>query len=148
MRLFHCYAWGKSNKFIFPFAARDCAVTHNGIALICRPGVEDDKDQPGRKTKDKEKENRKREKGTGQNIAGRQDCLSVRAVLKKELGLTVVDLESPEARLSGSDVLFTGRHVYFYTTLRPFSGQSFKQIFISSGNSLLESVLVQIQKVH
>lgn len=91
---------------------RDCAVTHNGIALICRPGVEDDKDQPGRKTKDKEKENRKREKGTGQNIAGRQDCLSVRAVLKKELGLTVVDLESPEARLSGSDVLFTGREFF------------------------------------
>ena len=106
-------------------------MTHNGIALICRPGVEDDKDQPGRKTKDKEKENRKREKGTGQNIAGRQDCLSVRAVLKKELGLTVVDLESPEARLSGSDVLFTGRHVYFYTTLRPFSGQQSLSRFLS-----------------
>ena len=83
-------------------AARDCAVTHNGIALICRPGVEDDQGQPKSKTKEKTKEK-------GQNIARLQDCLSVRAVLKKELGLTVVDLESPEARLSGSDVLFTGR---------------------------------------
>ena len=86
-------------------AARDCAVTHNGIALICRPG--DNQEPPRGKTKDKDR--REREKGGGQNIARVQDCLSVRAVLKKELGLTVVDLESPEARLSGSDVLFTGR---------------------------------------
>jgi len=84
---------------------RDCAVTHNGIALICRPGVEDDQGQPKSKTKEKTKEK-------GQNIARLQDCLSVRAVLKKELGLTVVDLESPEARLSGSDVLFTGREFF------------------------------------
>ena len=88
-----------------PCAARDCAVTHNGIALICRPGVEDqDQEQPRSKSKDRPKE-----KGGGLNIARVQDCLSVRAVLKKELGLTVVDLESSEARLSGSDVLFTGR---------------------------------------
>ena len=77
-------------------------MTHNGIALICRPGVEDDQGQPKSKTKERTKEK-------GQNIARLQDCISVRAVLKKELGLTVVDLESPEARLSGSDVLFTGR---------------------------------------
>ena len=76
-------------------------MTHNGIALICRPGVEDDQEDPKSKTKDRPKE-----KGGGARV---QDCLSVRAVLKKELGLTVVDLESSEARLSGSDVLFTGR---------------------------------------
>ena len=74
-------------------------MTHNNIALICRPGVEEHQEKG--KTKDKEKES--------QNMAREQDCASVRAVLKKELGLTVVDLESPEARLSGSDVLFTGR---------------------------------------
>jgi len=89
---------------------RDCAVTHNGIALICRPGDGDNQENPRRKTKDKDR--RDREKGGGQNIARVQDCLSVRAVLKKELGLTVVDLESPEARLSGSDVLFTGREFF------------------------------------
>ena len=82
-------------------------MTHNGIALICRPGVEETQENPRGKTKDKDRLSR--EKGGGQNIARVQDCLSVRAVLKKELGLTVVDLESPEARLSGSDVLFTGR---------------------------------------
>ena len=74
-------------------------MTHNNIALICRPGVEEHHEKG--KTKDKEKES--------QNMAREQDCASVRAVLKKELGLTVVDLKSPEARLSGSDVLFTGR---------------------------------------
>ena len=83
-------------------------MTHNGIALICRPGVEETQENPRGKTKDKDRITT-REKGGGQNIARVQDCLSVRAVLKKELGLTVVDLESPEARLSGSDVLFTGR---------------------------------------
>jgi len=87
---------------------RDCAVTHNGIALICRPGVEDDQEQPRSKTKDRPKE----KGGGGLNIARAQDCLSVRAVLKKDLGLTVVDLESSEARLSGSDVLFTGREFF------------------------------------
>ena len=80
-------------------------MTHNGIALICRPGVEDHEEQPRSKTKDRPKE----KGGGGLNIARAQDCLSVRAVLKKDLGLTVVDLESSEARLSGSDVLFTGR---------------------------------------
>ena len=76
-------------------------MTHNNIALICRPGVEEHQEKG--KTKDKEGEKE------SQNMARAQDCASVRAVLKKELGLTVVDLESPEARLSGSDVLFTGR---------------------------------------
>jgi dimethylargininase len=66
--------------------ARDCAVTLHGIALICRPGGE---------------------------LQGRlQDCLSVRAVLKNELGLVVVDLNSPAARLSGADVLFTGKEFF------------------------------------
>jgi len=83
---------------------RDCAVTHNNIALICRPGVEEHQEKG--KTKDKEREKE------SQNMAREQDCASVRAVLKKELGLTVVDLESPEARLSGSDVLFTGREFF------------------------------------
>ena len=76
-------------------------MTHNNIALICRPEVEEHQEKG--KTKDKEREKE------SQNMAREQDCASVRAVLKKELGLTVVDLESPEARLSGSDVLFTGR---------------------------------------
>jgi len=62
----------------------DCAITLNGIALICRPGV-------------------------GDRVS---DCLSVRATLKRELGLTVVDLDSSEARLTGSDVLFTGREFF------------------------------------
>ena len=91
-------------------------MTHNGIALICRPGVEDNQEPPSGKTKEKDKT---REKGGGQNIARVQDCLSVRAVLKKELGLTVVDLESPEARLSGSDVLFTGRYVNYHNQVHP-----------------------------
>lgn len=63
---------------------RDCAVTHNGTALICRPGSED-RDQ---------------------------DCSNVRGVLKRELGLTVAELGSATARLSGSDVLFTGTEFF------------------------------------
>ena len=90
-----------NHHLIIHLAARDCAVTHNNIALICRPGVEEHQEKG--KTKDKEREKESK------NMAREQDCASVRAVLKKELGLTVVDLESPEARLSGSDVLFTGR---------------------------------------
>ena len=69
--------------------ARDCAITHNGTALVCCPGQ-------GDRT---------------------QDCLSVRSVLKRELGLTVAELPTPSARLSGSDVLFTGRE--FFVGLGP-----------------------------
>ena len=59
-------------------------MTHNGTALICRPGSED-RDQ---------------------------DCSNVRGVLKRELGLTVAELGSATARLSGSDVLFTGTEFF------------------------------------
>ena len=59
-------------------------MTHNGTALICRPGSED-RDQ---------------------------DCINVRGVLKRELGLTVAELGSATARLSGSDVLFTGTEFF------------------------------------
>ncbi len=37
---------------------------------------------------------------------------NVKAVLRKELGQTVVEPTSPRALLSGSDVLFTGREFF------------------------------------
>jgi len=62
----------------------DCAVTLNGIALICRPA----------------------------GGARSEDTDTIRAVLKKELGLTVVELDTPKALLNGSDVLFTGSEFF------------------------------------
>merc|ERR1719334_841430 len=58
----------------------DCAVTLNGVALICRPAL-------GKR---------------------KEDTDTVRAVLKKEIGMTVLELDSEKAMLNGSDVLFTG----------------------------------------
>ena len=62
----------------------DCAVILNGVALICRPGA-------------------------GQRKA---DEDIVRAVIKKEIGLTVEDLDNNSALLSGSDILFTGSEFF------------------------------------
>lgn len=61
-----------------------CAVAVNGIALMCRPG-----------------------RGTRQT-----EVDSIRAVLKKELGLTVLDLDSDKVWLNASDVLFTGKEFF------------------------------------
>lgn len=62
----------------------DCSVTLNGIALVCRPAG-----------------------GTRG-----EDTDTVRAVLKKEIGLTVLELDSPKALINGSDVLFTGSEFF------------------------------------
>jgi dimethylargininase len=53
------------------------------VALICRPG------------------------GSRQ-----RDVDTVRAVLRKEVGLTVMELGSREALLNASDVLFTGKEFF------------------------------------
>ena len=60
----------------------DCAVVCNGIALICRPG----------------------------DPARRSEVDSVRAILKKELMLPVMDIADLESFLDGGDVLFTGKN--------------------------------------
>jgi len=62
----------------------DCAVTLNGIALVCRPA----------------------------GGARSEDTNMVRFIMKKELGLTVQELDNPKALLNGSDVLFTGSEFF------------------------------------
>ena len=62
----------------------DCAVVLQGLALICNPG----------------------------GGARDKDVITARAVLKKELGLAILELDSPSALLNGSDVLFTGREFF------------------------------------
>ena len=62
---------------------QDLAVVVNGIALMCRPG-------PHRQA----------------------EVNNVKAVLRKELNQTVIEPTSPNALLSGSDVLFTGREFF------------------------------------
>ncbi|CAB3375124.1 N(G),N(G)-dimethylarginine dimethylaminohydrolase 1 isoform X1 [Cloeon dipterum] len=62
----------------------DTAVICNGVALITRPGA------PHRQ--------------------GEVD--TVRAVLKKELGLPIVEISDEAAKLDGGDVLFTGREFF------------------------------------
>ena len=62
-----------------PFV-EDTAVICNGIALITRPG------EPHRK----------------------DEVESIRAVLKKELDIPIVEIADVNARLDGGDVLFTG----------------------------------------
>ncbi|XP_046395745.1 N(G),N(G)-dimethylarginine dimethylaminohydrolase 1 isoform X1 [Ischnura elegans] len=62
----------------------DTAVVCNGIALITRPGSQ---------TRVKEVE-------------------TVRAVLKKELDLPIVEIADESAKLDGGDVLFTGREFF------------------------------------
>lgn len=61
-----------------------CAVAVNGTALMCRPAL-------------------------GERKAD-VDC--VRSVLRKELGLTVVELNSPKVNLNAADVLFTGKEFF------------------------------------
>ena len=62
----------------------DCAVILQGLALICRPAG-------------------------GERV---NDAATVKAILKKELGVTVLELESETALLNASDVLFTGREFF------------------------------------
>lgn len=58
----------------------DTAVICNGIALICRPGL----------------------------AHRQQEVDSVRAVMKKELDIPIVEIADTNAKLDGGDVLFTG----------------------------------------
>ncbi|GAB0093458.1 N(G),N(G)-dimethylarginine dimethylaminohydrolase 1 [Sergentomyia squamirostris] len=62
----------------------DTAIVCNGIALITRPG------DPKRV----------------------QEVESIRAVLKKELDLPLVEIADPNAKLDGGDVLFTGKEFF------------------------------------
>ena len=66
----------------------DCAVVVNGVALLCRPG-------------------------SGSRKA---DTDTVRAVLRKEVGITVEELDPDKngaaALINGSDVLFTGSEMF------------------------------------
>lgn len=59
----------------------DTAVVCNGVALITRPGAQ----------------NRQ------------QEVESIKAVLKKELDIPIVEIADANARLDGGDVLFTGK---------------------------------------
>ena len=62
----------------------DTAVILNGVALLCRPGCG----------------------------ARKGDEDTIRAVIKKEIGLSVLELEDSNALLSGSDILFTGSEFF------------------------------------
>ena len=64
----------------------DCAVVVNGVALLCRPG----------------------------SGSRKSDTDTVRAVLRKEVGITVeeLDADNNEALINGSDVLFTGSEMF------------------------------------
>ncbi|XP_054274918.1 N(G),N(G)-dimethylarginine dimethylaminohydrolase 1-like [Macrosteles quadrilineatus] len=62
----------------------DTAVVCNGIALITRPG----------------------------NPARLKEVETIRAVLKKELDLPIVEISDENAKLDGGDVLFTGREFF------------------------------------
>jgi len=66
----------------------DCAVVLQGLALICKP-----------------------ESG-GNETSRNNDIATVRAVLRKELGITTIELNSSTARLNASDVLFTGKEFF------------------------------------
>ncbi|KAK2181994.1 hypothetical protein NP493_372g03000 [Ridgeia piscesae] len=66
----------------------DIAVVINGTALICNPPSI--KDKPSRQG----------------------ELAVVRQVLRKELGLKIVEVESDKASLEGGDVLWTGREIY------------------------------------
>ena len=61
----------------------DCALVLQGVALICRPAA-----------------------------CRQRDVDTVRAELRKEVGLTVIELESRETLLNASDVLFTGKEFF------------------------------------
>lgn len=66
-----------------PFV-EDTAVVANGVALICRPG------HPSRK----------------------REVDVIKAILKKELRLPIMEIADPSATLDGGDVLFTGREFF------------------------------------
>jgi dimethylargininase len=80
----------ESPNSVFP---SDCAVIHQGVALICRPLTT-----------------------TNNNISNNNhrgnDVATIRAVLRKELDLDVVELTSPKAFINASDVLFTGKEFF------------------------------------
>ena len=71
----------------------DTCIIHNGIALMAKTA-------PHRA---KEIEN-------------------IRAVLKKELGLAMVEIADPNAKLDGGDVLFTGRE--FFVGIGKYTNES------------------------
>ena len=62
----------------------DCAVIHQGVALICRPP----------------------------SLQRAKDVATVRAVLRKELEMHVVETNAPKALINASDVLFTGKEFF------------------------------------
>ena len=62
----------------------DCAFIINGIALICRP-------RSGNRA---------------------EDVATVKAVLKKDVGVRVEELDNDNAFISGSDILFTGSEIF------------------------------------
>lgn len=62
----------------------DTAVVCNGIALIARPG----------------------------NVSRQKEAETMRAVLRKELDLPIVDMADKSATLDGGDVLFTGKEFF------------------------------------
>lgn len=62
----------------------DTAVICNGIALIARPGA------PHRE----------------------KEVETIRVVLKKELDLPIIEIQDPNAKLDGGDVLFTGQEFF------------------------------------
>jgi dimethylargininase len=66
----------------------DIAVVINGTALICNPPTL--KDKPSRQG----------------------ELAVVRQVLRKEIGLKIVEVETEKATVEGSDVLFTGREIF------------------------------------
>ncbi|CAM5999691.1 unnamed protein product [Sphagnum balticum] len=62
----------------------DTAVIVNGVALICKPG------HPSRA----------------------REVDTIRAIIKKELKLPIIEMADPRATLDGGDVLFTGREFF------------------------------------
>ncbi|KAI1300170.1 putative dimethylarginine dimethylaminohydrolase [Halotydeus destructor] len=66
-----------------PFV-EDTAVVANGIALMCRPG----------------------------HMSRLREVDTMRAILKKELNMPIVEIADKSAKLDGGDVLFTGREFF------------------------------------
>jgi len=62
----------------------DCAVIHQGVALLCRP--------PGK--------------------SRTKDVATIRAVIRKELNMHTVDISSANALINASDILFTGKEFF------------------------------------
>lgn len=72
----------------------DTCIIHNGIALMAKPAASN---------RAKEIEN-------------------IKAVIKKELGLAMVEIADPNAKLDGGDVLFTGRE--FFVGIGKYTNES------------------------